>query len=1171
MRNIKYWQTIGKKSGIVAGCICISINLFAQDKLKTIDNHKDEGLKFIENKGQWDHQVRYKAALNSGTVFLTDAGFVYDYYDQSQFEKIAGLRHEGKSINDQALAHHAYKVNFLHANAGFESTPSRKLPYYHNYFIGADPSKWAGKVGVYGQVYRSNVYEGIDLSVYGKGPDLKYDFRVKPGADPSVIQLAYEGVKPVLTREGHLLIKTSVNEVRELAPFTFQWVNGKQKPVASKYAVDGNIVSFRILDNYDKSLPLIIDPVLEYSTYSGTTGGFFSCMSTTYDAAGSLFVITDAVNATGWPTTAGAYMATPVGTLGVFNAINKYSSDGSTLVYSTYIGGDGVAMSTNSSVTTAQNELIIAASVSATGYPVTAGAYDPTFNGGDDIAITKFSADGSVLLSSTYIGGSGMEAGQTMGLGSYVGTFGPAIGDHVMNSIDVQIDNSGNVWVASTSGSADFPVTTNAFQSTNQGGAADGVIFCMNATLSSLLYSSYYGGTGLDMLRGITVMQNGNIAFCGLTSSPTLPTTPGAVHPTFNGGASDGYAGILNPATGTLIASTYLGTNDEDYTCKIQSNRNNDIYLLGGTAGNYPVSAGTYSIPNGKLFIHKLNSTMTTSLASVRTGFSNETCLPTAFLVDFCGTVYLSCIGAYGSFSLPSGMPVTANALVSAPRNYWCAALSGDLDNLMYATYFGSTNTGGNIDHQHQGTAHFDPQGILYQSICAEVDNNPGTPGSWSSQKQNGNGSSDAFSFKIDFQLAGVRADFSIDPATNGGKDTGCAPLELSFVNNSTVAADYVWDFGDGSPTTSVVSPTHTFPAGDYYVKLVATSNDPASQGCKGGDTAILHIVALPGNKPLITLNDTFLCTNQPISITARVSNATTQSTYRWAPPAAIISSGINVPTAVVDPAVSTDIWLFAANGPGQCDSSSESMHITLSDAANLTISPNDTLICPGDTILLKAAGSSNYTWDSDYNIAANDNTALVWPAKNSIYSVSVTDANNCHNTAYATVALLENFDVDAGRDIAVKYGEPVQLDGHAPGHFYWHPDVYPSTTLRPEVKPLKTTTYYLTGRTAMGCMVTDSVTVHVAFVNMPNAFSPNGDGLNDVFRLHPNIKHVKLLNFSVYNRWGNRVFYTEDIEKGWDGTYNNKPADAGVYYYYVSYTIGYGNYNFKGDVSLIR
>lgn len=1167
----RYILTGLKKSGLVVGCVCISLQLFAQVAVKAIHDHKDQGLKFIENKGQWEKQIKYKAELNSGAVYLTNAGFVYDYYDQAQFDKIAHMRHEGKSIHEEKLAHHAFKVNFVNANANFENTPSQKFPFYYNYFLGADASKWAGKVGVYGQVYMSNVYHGVDLSVYGKGTDLKYDFRVKPGTDPSVIQLEYEGAKPILTREGHLWIKTSVNEIRELAPFTFQWVNGTQKRIASRYQVEGSRVSFKVEDDYDKSLPLIIDPQLVYSTYSGTTSGFFSCMSTTYDAAGSLFVITDAVTPGGWPTTVGAYMAAvPTGTIGLYNAINKYSTDGSTLLYSTYIGGSSVYMSTNSSITTAQNELIIAATVNGPNYPITAGAYDPTFNGADDIAITKFSADGSVLINSTFIGGSDVEAGQTNGLGLYFNSLGPVVGDHVLNSIDLQMDNSGKIWVASASASADFPVTANAFQPTYQGDA-DGVVFCLNAALSNLLYSSFYGGAALDMLNGITIMPNGNIAFCGVTSSTGLFTTPNALHPAYNSGNSDGYAGILNPTTGALVASTYLGTGDNDYTCKIQSNGNNDIYVLGGTNGNYPVTAGAYSIPNGKLFIHKLNSTLTTSLASTRTGFSDEKCLPTAFLVDVCGTVYLSCIGVYAAMNLPAGMPVTPNALVSAPRNYWCGALNGDLDNLMYATYFGSTNIAGNIDHQHQGTAHFDPQGILYQSICAEVNNNPGTTGSWSSQKLNGNGSSDAFSFKIDFQLAGVRAAFSIDPATNEGRDTGCAPLELRFINTSTIAADYLWNFGDGSPTTSVASPTHIFQAGEYDVKLIATSNDPASQGCKGSDTSIMHIVALPANKPVITLKDTLLCHNEPIRVTANVSNTTTLTTYRWEPQAAVLSASINSPTALIDPAVSADIKLIASNGTTECDSASKTMHIAFSNAANLTISPSDTLICPGDTIRLTASGSQDYIWNSDYNIAAKDDIAKVWPAKNSIYSVSVRDGNNCHNTVYATVALLENFDVDAGRDIAVKYGEPVRLNGHAPGYFFWHPDVYPSTTLRPEVRPLKTTTYYLTGRTALGCTATDSVTVYVAFVNMPNAFSPNGDGLNDVFKLQLNTKHVKLLDFSIYNRWGNRVFYTGDVEKGWDGTYNNKPADAGVYYYYVAYTIGEGNYNFKGDLSLIR
>jgi len=1203
--GILAWKMV---MGIGAGIFLSTASYGGSPEAKTNDQPKETRLRFIENKGQWDNRAKYMAYLNGGTVFLSNAGFVYDYYDQTQFGKIAEDWHDGKSTDNKTINHHSFKVNFVNANTGIQYMPSAKFPDYNNYFIGTDSSKWIGKAGIYGRVEMDNVYNGIDLAVYGKGLDLKYDFIVKPGIDPSVILLEYEGVKPMLTANGHLLIRTSVNEINELAPFTYQMVNGKQKQIASEYTLKDNRLSFRLLDDYDRSLPLIIDPQLKYATYSGAATGSFNCMSTTYDNAGCLYASGVGIYANspgGWPATTGAYQTTinGGGTGLQYGVINKYSTDGSTLVYSTYIGATGNTMRVfiNSMVTTPQNELIIAGSVSGTGYPVTAGSYDQTLGGGTDIFVTKFKADGSALLQSTYVGGS-VGGSATSGIGTEAGvasefvtstasatgavSYFPqasAYSNTYLSPLDMQLDNAGNIWIASSTNATNFPVTTNAVQATFGGGLSDGVIFCLNPTLSSLVYGTYYGGSGLDILEGITIMPNGNIAVSGLTTSTNFTTTAGALKPTLTGGVSDGYVGIINPATGALVAATYLGTTAQDNACKVQANMNNEIYVFGRTNGSYPVSTGGYSIANGMLFIQKLNSTLTTSLASVRTGFpytsfiSPVSCVPTMFMVDSCGTVYLSCIvPALTTAAAFPVMPVTSNALLSTPTNFWCAMMSGDLSQLKYATYFGSTTyTAANIsaDFQNQGTHHSDPRGILYQSMSVRKDIGLGTTGSWSPHMMNptspSNSPLDIFSFKIDFQSY-VQSDFSVNPSSNNGRDTGCAPLQILFANNSTASAVYTWDFGDGSPVSHAASPTHIFQtAGVYHVKLIAVDT---TVPCHNTDTNTLNIVAIQRTRPFVSLNDTLLCSNSPVNIGATVNNTTPQTTYQWSPAAAIVS-GNGTPHVTIDPTVSGDIILKAANGTGECDSTAEAtMHITVSDIVNARVVPDDISICPGDTIPLTASGGNTYSWSPAYNISATNTDAVtVWPWQDMDYVISISDTNNCHAEVYAHVNVWENLDVDAGDDIDIRSGESVLLNGHTPGDYLWQYDVYPSGTPRPEVKPLKTTTYYLTGHTTKGCLATDSVTVYVTFANFPNAFSPNGDGLNDVFKLMPNNDRFRLLNFSVFDRWGNKLFYTEDINEGWDGTYKNKAADMGAYYYYVVYSIGTKNYTFKGDVTLIR
>jgi gliding motility-associated-like protein len=162
---------------------------------------------------------------------------------------------------------------------------------------------------------------------------------------------------------------------------------------------------------------------------------------------------------------------------------------------------------------------------------------------------------------------------------------------------------------------------------------------------------------------------------------------------------------------------------------------------------------------------------------------------------------------------------------------------------------------------------------------------------------------------------------------------------------------------------------------------------------------------------------------------------------------------------------------------------------------------------------------------------------------------------------------------IHAGNDQDIKLGESTQLEGKAMGAYQWTPagSVSPPNTLNPVVAPGETTTYYLTVTSTDGCVAYDSVTVHVTNAVLPNAFSPNGDGLNDVFKLIPKDERVHLKDLSVYNRYGQKVFFTTDITEGWDGTFKGKMADLDTYFYFVRYMIGVNTYTLKGDVTLVR
>lgn len=412
-----------------------------------------------------------------------------------------------------------------------------------------------------------------------------------------------------------------------------------------------------------------------------------------------------------------------------------------------------------------------------------------------------------------------------------------------------------------------------------------------------------------------------------------------------------------------------------------------------------------------------------------------------------------------------------------------------------------------------------------------------------------------------------VLADFGL---ANNANDTGCADYYLEFNNQCVGATNYLWDFGDGD-TSSLASPSHTFAEGAYTVKLIASK----MIGCTLADTASMNIYVKHTNKPLLTLQDTFLCDPVQINLHADVSNVNTLMGFHWEPVSAITSTPDQA-TVTVNPALSTIFTVYISNAAtGECvDTAMGSVTISLFDYSNMTALPVDTTICPGDTILLRAYGGTKYLWSPEENITSIITPFTeVWPAREMDYKVLIQNDSGCKIERAVVIHFFPPVVINAGDDQDIKIGEYTQLNGKAMGTYLWSPagSVNPANILNPVVAPAETTTYYFTVTSKDGCTAYDSVTVHVTNAVLPNAFSPNGDGLNDIFKLEPKDERVHLKDFSVYNRYGQRVFFTRDITEGWDGYYNGKIADLDTYFYLVRYIIGANTYSLKGDVTLIR
>ena len=266
---------------------------------------------FVENKGQWDSRVRFMAGASNGGVFLHNDGFTILQHNAEDWETVTDLVHGhmeevkrqilGDKINVRS---HAYKVEFIGASAAPQIVPDKPLYSYNNYFIGADPSKWASNCSIFQAVTVKGVYPGVDVRYYSSNGRLKYDIIVAPGADVSKIKLQYKGVNGLQLKGGELVIKTSVGDLKELKPYSYQYSATGKKEVASKFVVKGNEVQFDVKD-YDPRAVLVIDPDLVFCSFSGSkvdNWGF----TATYGPDGSFFG-GGIVKATGFPVSTGAF------------------------------------------------------------------------------------------------------------------------------------------------------------------------------------------------------------------------------------------------------------------------------------------------------------------------------------------------------------------------------------------------------------------------------------------------------------------------------------------------------------------------------------------------------------------------------------------------------------------------------------------------------------------------------------------------------------------------------------------------------------------------------------------------------------------------------------------------------------------------------------------------
>lgn len=813
--------------------------------VSAVANLKAGSLTFIENNGQWDAPVLFKSNVIDGSLFLESNAFTWHFTNTAQ---LFNSDHSLVETNPK-IKRHAFKVIFENANPDVQVAGQEVTPAYYNYYLGKDENKWRSQVPGYAKIVYSNLYAGIDLEVYSFGGNLKYDFIVHAGADPNQIQLRYEGLDSIKLQHAQIFLYNTINTLVEQKPFAYSLADKTKKPIACNYKLSDNIVSFQFPDGYNPQTAFTIDPTtLIFSSYSGSTEDNWG-YSASFDSDGNLYGA-GIVFGNGYPTTTGAFEEDFQGGADFFPcdiAISKFNASGTDLIYSTYLGGSANEFP-HSLIVDNTDQLIVYGTTGSDDFPVTAGAYDVSFNGGYndtltyvihfplgvDVFVTKFNVDGTNLIGSTYFGGSSNDGHNT-------GATAFNYGDHARGEVVVDADD--NCYIASSTYSTNLPTSAGVFQPALSGGQ-DGCVAKFNDDLSVLLWCSYLGGTEDDGAYSLKIAPDATILVCGGTESDDFPATSGALHETFQGGTVDGFVAKINSSGTAILHATYIGTNNYDQVYLLEEDAEDNVYIVGQTSGAYPVTAGVYSNPGSSQFITKLDPDLSTMIFSTvfGTGSSTVNISPIALLVDDCEQIY---VGGWGGTVNSSwnpltgnvlGMPVTADAYDATTNgsDFYFIVFGNDADELIYATFFGSPAA---ADHVDGGTSRFDKKGRIYQAVCAGCggfDDFPTTDGVWSNTNNSLNCNLGVA--KFEFNFTGPSASIGATPVS------GCAPLTINFTNSSTQTENFYWTFGDGT-TSTLEEPTYTFTEpGTYSVIMVALDSD----ACIPNDTAYLEINVFP-------------------------------------------------------------------------------------------------------------------------------------------------------------------------------------------------------------------------------------------------------------------------------------------------------------------------------------
>jgi len=712
-------------------------------------------LSFIENKGQVDKSVSYYLKGKQGTIYFTKEAIVYDlFFNKGSYFKETRLDYSLMQKKMGTFKRVSFSLKPTGTSRKAKLVSKNILPGRLNYLMGRDPKKWHTDIPIYKEIIYRNLYNGIDLKIYGTNNRMEYDFIVSPGADPRDIAIKCEGIDGLkIDEKGDLLIETSLGDIRHLKPLIYQKIRGERHTVDGSFRLSKNTFSFDI-KNYNKDYPLIIDPLtLTYSTYLGG-GGRDQGDSIAVDSTGNAYV-TGFTFSEKFPKK-NSYEDTFQGNSTAF--VTKINHGGDSLIYSTYLGGSGSERGWDVSIDLS-GSAYITGQTDSDNFP-TKNPYQSEISGETDIFITKLTPLGNDLSFSTYLGGDLFDTGRS-----------------------VAVDLSGNVYISGNTISTNFP-TVNQFQDTLKGGY-EAFISKFSPSGNSMIFSTYIGGSDDDMAEGIAIDTNGSSYITGYTLSTDFPVKN--AYQDELSGYLDAFITKLGPSGDSLSYSTFLGgKNGNDLAHDIAVDQEGSAYITGETNSTDFATENAYqSVLSGFIdaFIAKLNPDGNTLAYSTYLGGSSNDEYGFSIAVDGEGSSYIS--GSTNSIDFPTKN--TFQGFAGINQNAFVTKMSPDGGTLAYSTYLGGSD-GEQIGY---GIA-VDQSGGTYVTGFSSSTNFP-TNNAF--QDTYGGGIKDAFVARLDIREQDIwHVDGDISSSGDGSSwDKAFKSIQEAMAVNVASGGDEIW------------------------------------------------------------------------------------------------------------------------------------------------------------------------------------------------------------------------------------------------------------------------------------------------------------------------------------------------------------------------------------------